>query len=51
MRMPKEGGRWPEALTKEARLDRTYLSGVEQVVRNPTDGRGAGGDRVGMQAG
>ena len=32
----KERGLSQEALADEAGLDRTYISGIERVVRNPT---------------
>lgn len=35
-RLPKECGWSQEALADEAGLDRTYISGIERVVKNPT---------------
>jgi transcriptional regulator with XRE-family HTH domain len=35
-RLRKERGWSQEALADEARLDRTYISGIERIVRNPT---------------
>lgn len=35
-RLRKERGWSQEALADEAGLDRTYVSGIERVVRNPT---------------
>ncbi|OAN99977.1 transcriptional regulator [Sphingomonadales bacterium EhC05] len=35
-RLRKEGGWSQEALTHEADLDRTHVSGIERNVRNPT---------------
>jgi len=35
-RLRKERGWSQEALAGEARLDRTYISGIERVVKNPT---------------
>lgn len=35
-RLRKERGWSQEALADEAALDRTYISGIERVVRNPT---------------
>jgi transcriptional regulator with XRE-family HTH domain len=35
-RLRKERGWSQEALADEAKLDRTYISGIERIVRNPT---------------
>ena len=35
-RLRKERGWSQEALADEAGLDRTYISGIERVVKNPT---------------
>lgn len=35
-RLRKERGWSQEALADEAALDRTYISGIERVVKNPT---------------
>ena len=35
-RLRKERGWSQESLADEAGLDRTYISGIERVVRNPT---------------
>lgn len=35
-RLRKERGWSQEALADEAQLDRTYVSGIERVVKNPT---------------
>jgi transcriptional regulator with XRE-family HTH domain len=35
-RLRKERGWSQEALADEAGLDRTYVSGIERIVRNPT---------------
>ena len=35
-RLRKERGWSQEALADEAGIDRTYISGIERVVRNPT---------------
>jgi len=35
-KLRKERGWSQEALADEAGLDRTYISGIERVVRNPT---------------
>ncbi|WP_293648308.1 helix-turn-helix domain-containing protein [Sphingopyxis sp. RIFCSPHIGHO2_12_FULL_65_19] len=35
-RLRKERGWSQEALADEAELDRTYISGIERVVKNPT---------------
>lgn len=35
-RLRKERGWSQETLADEARLDRTYISGIERMVRNPT---------------
>jgi transcriptional regulator with XRE-family HTH domain len=35
-RLRKERGWSQEALADEANLDRTYISGIERVVKNPT---------------
>ena len=35
-RLRKERGWSQEALADEASLDRTYISGIERIVRNPT---------------
>ncbi|MEN2711532.1 helix-turn-helix transcriptional regulator [Sphingomonas sp. VL_57B] len=35
-KLRKERGWSQEALADEAGLDRTYVSGIERVVRNPT---------------
>jgi transcriptional regulator with XRE-family HTH domain len=35
-RLRKERGWSQEALADEAELDRTYISGIERLVRNPT---------------
>jgi transcriptional regulator with XRE-family HTH domain len=35
-RLRNERGWSQETLADEARLDRTYISGIERVVRNPT---------------
>ncbi len=35
-RLRKERGWSQEALADEAELDRTYVSGIERVVKNPT---------------
>jgi transcriptional regulator with XRE-family HTH domain len=35
-RLRKERGWSQETLADEAGLDRTYISGIERVVRNPT---------------
>ena len=35
-RLRKERGWSQEALADESRLDRTYISGIERVVKNPT---------------
>lgn len=35
-RLRKERGWSQETLADEASLDRTYISGIERVVRNPT---------------
>lgn len=35
-RLRKERGWSQEALADEASLDRTYISGIERVVKNPT---------------
>lgn len=35
-RLRKERGWSQEALAAEAGLDRTYISGIERVVKNPT---------------
>ncbi|MEL0156344.1 MULTISPECIES: helix-turn-helix domain-containing protein [unclassified Sphingopyxis] len=35
-RLRKERGWSQEALADEAGLDRTYVSGIERVVKNPT---------------
>ena len=35
-RLRKERGWSQEALADEADLDRTYISGIERVVKNPT---------------
>jgi transcriptional regulator with XRE-family HTH domain len=35
-KLRKERGWSQEALADEAKLDRTYVSGIERVVRNPT---------------
>lgn len=35
-RLRKERGWSQEALADEARLDRTYISGIERRVKNPT---------------
>ena len=35
-RLRKERGWSQEALADQANLDRTYISGIERIVRNPT---------------
>lgn len=35
-RLRKDRGWSQEVLADEARLDRTYISGIERIVRNPT---------------